>query len=101
NPIESLHLGNKTFENTRFDALPISGIEIVKNLSFQSNLGYKIFRQDISTFSPRTAIYDAEGSLLMRNQTNSLNDYSEKSTTLLNENILTYHYEQSAHRLDV
>lgn len=101
NPIEALHLGNKTFENTRFDGKIFAGIEIVRNLSFQSNLGYKIFRQDISTFSPRTANYNAAGDLLVRNQTNSLYDYNQKSTTLLNENILKYHFEQSAHRLDV
>ncbi len=101
NPIESLYLGNKDYENTRFDGKMFAGIELLPGLSFQTNLGYKIFRQDISTFSPTRTIYGPDGKVLQRIATNSLNDYNFKSTTVLNENILSYKKVVDRHHFDV
>lgn len=101
NPIEALYRGNKDNEAYRFDGKLFGEVEIIKNLVFRTSLAYKYFSRDISTYNPRTATYNAEGELLAEGRTNSLRDESEKSTTMLNENILTYSFRKGVHDLSL
>lgn len=101
NPVEMLGIGNKDFENTRFDGKIFASINLFEGLTFESSLGYKVFRQDVSTFSPTRSIYNASGEVVQHISTNSLNDYYYKSTTILNENILKYIKSIQNHQIEV
>ncbi|MGV8827794.1 MAG: SusC/RagA family TonB-linked outer membrane protein [Breznakibacter sp.] len=90
NPVQEIYQGNKTQEQTRFDGNAFAAVEIMKNLKFRTNLAYKIYRQDISSFSPTTKKFNAKGELLSQVNTNRLADSYVKSHTMLNENILDY-----------
>jgi TonB-linked SusC/RagA family outer membrane protein len=101
NPIYDMELGNKDHNVYRFDGKVFAEVDILKNLKFRTNLAYKYYAQDISTFFPRTASYNAEGELLARGTTNSLKDEHVKTTTMLNENILTYSFATDMHDISV
>lgn len=101
NPIQEIYQGNKTQEQTRFDGNAFAAVEIMKNLKFRTNLAYKIYRQDISSFSPTTKKYNAKGELLSQVNTNRLADSYVKSHTMLNENVLDYTLALGGHDIAV
>jgi TonB-linked SusC/RagA family outer membrane protein len=101
NPIYDMERGNKDHNVFRFDGKIFGEVDILKNLIFRTNLAYKYYAQDISTFNSRTATHNAEGELLARGTTNSLKDEHVKMTTMLNENILTYSLITDIHDISV
>lgn len=101
NPIEDLYKGNKDYNVYRFDGQAFGEVELLKNLKIRSSLAYKYYAQDISTFNPRTSVYNAEGEILHKGTTNSLEDRMVKTTTMQNENILTYSLTDGIHDLSL
>ncbi|MDL2221375.1 TonB-dependent receptor [Parabacteroides sp. OttesenSCG-928-N08] len=101
NPIEALYRGNKDHEVYRFDGKVFAEVDILKNLTFRSSLAYKYYAQELSTYSPRTKTYNAAGEVLATNTTNSLRDERNKTTTMVNENILTYSFSKAGHDISL
>ncbi|MCD8041592.1 MAG: TonB-dependent receptor [Tannerellaceae bacterium] len=101
NPIDEIYQGYKDNENFRFDGKIFGELEIIKNLKFRTSFAYKIYRRDRTSYSPRSTRYDAEGNILYEGTTNSLTDDYVKTTTWLNENILTYQFAQNGHEFSI
>lgn len=101
NPIDAMNRGNKDNESYRFDGQIFGEIDLYKGLKFRSSLAYKIYQNDISTFSPRSAVYNSAGNVLAKTTTNSLTDSQTKTKTYINENILTYNFKTGAHDFSV
>jgi TonB-linked SusC/RagA family outer membrane protein len=99
NPIDAIYRGNKDNGNYRFDGKLFGEVEILKNLQLRSSIAYKFYREDISTYSPRTTVYDADGQILNHSVTNSLEDRYTNSSTFLNENLLSYSFRSREHDL--
>lgn len=101
NPIQMMNLGNKKNNGYSFDGNVFAELDIVKGLKFRSSLAYKYYMNDVSTYSSRSAKYDAEGNVLYEDDNNSLNEYHWLNQSYTNENLLTYNLKKDAHELNV
>ena len=103
NPIHDLYVGSRDNDHYRFDGKLFGEIELMKGLSFRSSLGYKLYTNRVSTYSPRgDARYNAEGEVIQApGEQNTLNDYDWFETSWLNENILSYNNRFGDHSLSV
>ncbi|WP_430812781.1 MULTISPECIES: SusC/RagA family TonB-linked outer membrane protein [unclassified Carboxylicivirga] len=101
NPIHDIYAGNKTQEQTHFDGKAFAKVDILKNLSFRTNLAYKLYRQDVSAFKPTSKKYDVNGNVLAEDKTNRLADSYVKTSTILNENVFDYQVDLGEHDLTV
>lgn len=100
NPVDALKRGNKDNISYRFDFQTFAEVDLVKGLKFRTNLAYKYYHNAQSTFHPTYSVYDVEGNAVWSSSTNSLNNYAKVATTLLNENIFTYHLKTGNHEVN-
>ena len=101
NPAQMMNLGRKKNNGYRFDGNVFAEVDIVKGLKFKSSLAYKFYLNEVSTYSQRSAKYDAEGNVLYRDDNNSLYEWHYTETSYLNENVLTYNERFGKHQLNV
>lgn len=101
NPIHMMSLGKKKNNGYSFDGQLFAEVDLWKGLKFRSSLAYKYYMNDVSTYSARSARYDAEGKMLSQDNNNSLREYHWISQSYTNENILTYATKIDRHELNV
>lgn len=90
NPLFSLYDGYNKNNGYRFDGKFWTEIDIYGGLKFRTSAAYKLYINDTSSYSPKSARYDAEGNKLSENTVNSLSNYRWTDHTFLNENILYF-----------
>ena len=101
NPVQMMNLGRKKNTGYRFDGNVFAEVDIVKGLKFKTSLAYKFYLNEVSTYSQRSAKYDAEGNELYRDDNNSLYEWHYIETSYLNENVLTYNERFGKHQINV
>lgn len=101
NPLQMMSLGNKKNNGYYFDGKIFAEIDILKGLKFRSSLAYKFYMNDVSTYSSRSAKYDADGNILYQDNNNSLYEYHWLSQSYTNDNILTYNKRIQKHELNI
>ncbi|MCD8206629.1 MAG: TonB-dependent receptor [Bacteroidales bacterium] len=101
NPVQMMNTGRKTDDGYRFDGNMFGEIDIVKGLKFRSSLAFKYYMNDTSTYSAKSAKYDADGNQLYADDVNSLYQYHYVTTDYVNENILTYSNKFGKHELNI
>lgn len=101
NPLQMMNTGKKRNDGYHLDTNIFAEVDIVKGLKFKSNLAYKYYMNDISTYSAKSAKYDADGNVLYEDDVNSLYEYHWVNTSTVNENILTYNAAFNKHEIGV
>jgi TonB-linked SusC/RagA family outer membrane protein len=100
NPLQMMNIGNKKNNGYHFDGNAFVELDLFKGLKYRSSLAYKYYMNDVSTYSERSAKYDANGIVLYKDDNNSLYEYHWLSTSYTNENILTYNAKIQKHELN-
>jgi len=90
NPLRRGDLGNYESDNLNISSRTGLTINIIKGLSFETSGSANIIYSNVSDFSPTQLQNDWEGTLVIRDVTNTLRNSTSFNYTLLNENILRY-----------
>ncbi len=101
NPVQMMNTGHKSDQSFHLDANAFAELNIVKGLKFRTSLAFKYYMNDVSTYSAKSAKYDADGNRLYADDVNSLYEWHETTQTYLNENILTYGHDFNRHSLNI
>jgi TonB-linked SusC/RagA family outer membrane protein len=99
NPLQMMNIGYKKNNGYHFDGNAFVELDLFKGLKFRSSLAYKYYMNDVSTYSARSAKYDANGNVLYKDDNNGLYEWHWLSTSYTNENILTYNTKIRKHEL--
>lgn len=100
NPLQMMNTGKKKNNGYHFDGNVFAEVSLFKGLKFRSGLAYKYYMNDVSTYSARSAKYDADGNVLYKDNNNSLYEYHWLSTSYTNENIFTYNAKIQKHEIN-
>lgn len=101
NPVQMMNLGRKVNNGYRFDGNVYAEVDLIKGMKFRTSLAYKFYMNDVSSYSQRSAKYDADGKLLYTDNNNSLYQYHWLDNSYLNENILTYNKKMDKHQINI
>lgn len=101
NPIQMMNLGHKDNNVYNFNGNIFAEVDLWKGLKFRSSLAYQYYMNDVSTYSSRSAKYDADGNVLYKDDNNGLYESHWLSTRWTNENILTYNTKIQEHEINV
>lgn len=101
NPIQMMNLGHKDNNVYNFNGNIFAEVNLWKGLKFRSSLAYQYYMNDVSTYSSRSAKYDADGKVLYKDDNNGLYESHWLSTRWTNENILTYNTKIQKHEINM
>lgn len=101
NPVFKSQIGENLEENKRFNSRIYAVLNLAKDLTFETSLGYRYTNQQVSKYNPAFETYDADGGIVLTNTESSLMNSNILHTTLLSENLLKYNKTYGKHSFNV